>query len=96
MVRLIPIILVVAVVVWLTREFIHANRRRRFLSTRDSRGRPMLPPHQRVSDEQLQRRAAELRKAVSSGAVTRDEAVGSLIRYAGGALTPEAARTLLD
>lgn len=97
MIRLLVLtVLVLAVVFWLGYEFSRARRRRAFLATRDSRGRPMLPPHQRVTDEELHAKARTLRKAVNSGYVSFDEAVGSLVRYSSNVLTTQQAQDLLD
>lgn len=96
MIRLLVVaVLVLVVVFWLGYEFSRARRRRAFLSTRDSRGRPMMPPHQRVTDEQLLKKARTLERAVDAGHVSLDEAVGSLVRYSGNALLAQQARELL-
>lgn len=93
---LLLLILLVLLVVWAVREFTYARRRQAFLATRDIRGRPMLPPHQRVADEELAARAAKLRRAVARGHITEDEAIGSLIRLGGAAVSYERARQLLS
>ena len=95
MAPLLGLLLLLALAFWLGKEFSYARRRKNFLSTRDSRGRAMLPPHQRVSDADLDERVKALRAAVARGDVQLDEAVGSLIRYAGGGLTPTLAKELL-
>lgn len=56
----------------------------------------MMPPHRNVSDDEIERRAAELRKALKRGDITFDEATGSLIRFAGGGMTVEGARRFLE
>lgn len=97
MIRVVVVAVLVLALVWLAYEFARARRRRKaFLATRDSRGRPMLPPHQRVTDEQLHAKARTLRKAVDSGHISVDEAVGSLMRYSGNVLTEQQAHQLLD
>lgn len=90
------VLIMLAIAFWLGREFAHARRRQVFLATRDGRGRPMLPPHQRVGEDQLQRRAADLRVAVTRGDITAEEAIGSLLRLAGPALSLERARQMID
>ncbi len=95
MAPLVGLIVVVAIVFWLGKEFGYARRRQAFMATRDSRGRPMLPPHQRVSDADLEARARQLRAAMQRGDITFDEAAGSLIRFAGGGMTLDGARRLL-
>lgn len=95
MVPLLMLLLLLGIAFWLGKEFSYARKRKTFLSTRDSRGRPMLPPHERVTDEQLQERARVLRSAVARGDVSLDEATGSLIRFAGGSMTTERAQQLL-
>jgi hypothetical protein len=89
-------IIAAVLVVWLVREIAHQRRRRAFLATRDTRGRPLVPPHQRVADDELRQRAHDLRRAVERGLITRDEAVGSLVRLGGAAVSPERARRLLS
>ena len=96
MVPLLSLLLLLALAFWIGKEFSYARRRKVFLSTRDSRGRPMPPPHQRVSDEEIAERARVLRGAVARGDISLDEAAGSLIRYAGGAMTPKHANDLLS
>lgn len=96
MAPLLLLVLLLVVAFWLGKEFSHARRRKAFLATRDSRGRPMLPPHQRITEAELAIRVRSLRAALKRGDVALDEAVGSLVRYAGGGMTPEAARQLLD
>ena len=56
----------------------------------------MPPPHQRVSDDEIADRARVLRGAVARGDISLEEAAGSLIRYAGGAMTPQHAQDLLS
>lgn len=96
MVPLLGLVVLLAIVFWLGKEVGYARRRRAFLATRDGRGQPLLPPHQRVSDAELQRRARELRAAMLRGDITFDEAAGSLIRLAGGGMTVDGARRLLN
>lgn len=96
MAPLLLLLLLLAVAFWLGKEFSYARRRQAFLGTRDSRGRPMMPPHQRVTEAELAQRVRSLRAAVTQGDVALDEAVGSLIRYAGGGMTPDTARGLLE
>ena len=96
MARLVVLIILIAAAFWIYKEFQHARRRKAFLDTRDSPGRRMLPPHQRVGDAALEERVQELRSAVARGDVTPDEATGSLIRYAGGGMTPQRARKLIE
>ncbi|MGH3441782.1 MAG: hypothetical protein ACRDUY_07010 [Nitriliruptorales bacterium] len=92
---LLLLVILVLLAVWAIREFSHARRRQAFLATRDTRARPMPPPHQRVPDEELSARAAKLRRAVARGHITEDEAIGSLIRLGGSAVSYEQARQLL-
>lgn len=92
---LLVLLVLVLLAVWVVKELSWNRRRRAFLATRDIRGRPMLPPHQRVEDDELRARAAQLRGAVARGHITEDEAVGSLIRLGGPAVSPERARRLL-
>lgn len=96
MVPLLMLLLLLGIAFWLGKEFSYARRRRAFLETRDSRGRPMLPPHERVTEEQLQVRVRDLRRAVARGDVSLEEATGSLLRFGGPALTPERAHDLLS
>lgn len=96
MARMIALLLLVLVVYWIYREFAHARRRKAFLLSRDARGQPMLPPHQRVSDEALQERVRVLRGAVARGELALDEAAGSLIRFAGGMDVARAKSLLQD
>lgn len=93
--RLVVLLLLVLLVVWIVNGLSDGRRRQAFLSTRDSRGRPMLPPHSRVSDDALHARANELRGAVERGYISRDDAIGSLIRFGGPALSREDAERLL-
>lgn len=95
MVPLLMLVLLLAIAFWVGKEFSYARRRNAFLATRDSRGRPMLPPHERVTEAQLAERVRALRGAVARGDVSLDEATGSLIRFAGGSMTAERARQLL-
>jgi hypothetical protein len=94
-VPLIAIVLLLLVAFWLGRELAHARRRQAFLATRDSRGRPMPPPHQRVSDAQLEASARQLGAAVARGDITEDEAADCLVRLGGAALSVERARALI-
>lgn len=96
MVPLLMLLLLLGIAFWLGKEFSYARRRSAFLATRDSRGRPMLPPHERVTEQQVAERVRTLRGAVARGDVSIDEAAGSLIRFAGGSMTPERARQLLS
>lgn len=97
MIRVVVLVVLVSALVWLGYEFARARRRRKdSLAQRDSRGRPMLPPHQRVNEEQLRAKAHTLRKAVDSGHISVDEAAGSLMRYSGNVLTEQQARQFLD
>ena len=84
MVRILAPLILVAVCVWIYREFAHARRQRAFRLSRDARGRPMPPPHQRVTDAELFDRVRVLRGAVERGELPVDEAAGSLMRFAGG------------
>ena len=93
---LLALLILLALAFWLGKEFSSARRRKNFLATRDGRGRPMLPPHQRVTEAQLDARVRTLRAAVGRGDVPLDEAVGSLVRFAGGGLTSQMARELLS
>jgi|GEM_PF-4618863 len=97
--RVLVLLLLLAVVIWLFREFADAHRSRgasserlgsatRALpSTRRQLGRPPSqshpPVHQRVSDDDLRERVAALRAAIARGDVTRAEAEDSLVRWAG-------------
>ncbi len=45
--------------------------------------RPTPPRHQRMTDAELDQRAAALREAIASGTVTLDEATASLSRIGG-------------
>lgn len=94
--RVLLVVLLALVVLWILREVSHSRRRGAFLATRDVRGRPMLPPHQRVPDTELEARARTLRKALARGHITADEAVGSLIRLGGAAVSADRARRMLD
>lgn len=97
MIRVVVVVVLVSALMWLGYEFVRARRRRKaFLATRDSRGRPVLPPHQRITDEQLHAKARTLREAVDSGHISVDEAVGSLMRYSGNVLTVQQAHELID
>lgn len=97
MIRVVVLVVLVSALVWLGYEFARARRRRKdSLATRDTRRRPTLPPHQRVTEEQLRAKADTLRKAVDSGHISVDEAAGSLLRYSGNVLTEQQARQLLD
>lgn len=49
-----------------------------------------------IDTEELAEHVRGLRDAVDSGLIGRDEAVGSIIRQAGGGIGPEAAAKLLD
>lgn len=94
MIRLLVVtVLVLAVAAWLGYEITRARRRR---ASPPGGRRPTPPPSQRVTDEQLRQRARSLRDAVDTGHVSLDEAVGSLMRYSGNALTVQQARELLD
>lgn len=95
--RLLILVLLALVVLWLFRGlFSQARRRRALLATRDVRGRPVLPPHQRMTDRELEGRATTLRRALARGDITADEAVASLRRLGGAAVSVERARHLLD
>lgn len=94
--RLLILALLALVVFWLFRGLSQARRRRAPLATRDVRGRPMLPPHQRMTDSELEGRATSLRRALARGDITADEAVASLRRLGGAAISVERARHLLD
>lgn len=93
---LLILLLLILLIVWIVREVSYARRRQAFLATRDVRGHPMLPPHQRVVDDELRARAKELRRAVARGYITEEEAVGSLIRLGGAAVSHDRARRLLS
>ncbi len=98
-IRVIGVLLVLAVVWWAATSIVAEVRYRRtsraLALTRDVRGRPMMPPHQRVTDAELEAKARQLRRAVAANHVTLDEAVGSLVRYGGAAVSPDRARQLL-
>lgn len=94
--RLLILVLLALVVLWLFRGLSQARRRRALLATRDVRGRPVLPPHQRMTDRELEGRATTLRRALARGDITADEAVASLRRLGGAAVSVERARHLLD
>lgn len=96
MIRLVALLVVVGFVVWLALEFRYARKKAALRVTRNARGRPMMPPVRDKSDAELERRAAELRKAAKRGDITFDEAVGSLIRFAGGGMTTDGARRFPD
>ena len=55
--------------------------------------RPIPPRHQRVSDAELETRAAQLREAVANGTIPFSDAVDSLVRTCG--LEAEAAEERL-
>lgn len=80
---------------WIVKQLTEQRRRRESLTTRHTRGHNVAPPHQRVPDDELERRADTLRDAVSRGDITEDEAVGSLVRLGGPAISEERARQLL-
>lgn len=92
---LLVIALLVLAVMQLSGEVRYRRKGRAMRMTRDVRGRPLAPPHQRVSDPDLVARAVELRRALDGDQITMDEAVGALIRYGGAAISPERARALL-
>ena len=93
MTRLLLAALLGAAAYWLYLEF-RAARRKAYLAKRDSRGYPVLPPHQRVSAADLDARVASLRAALGRGELTLDEAADSLVRYAGGMDTARAKELL--
>lgn len=95
MVRLVIVLVLVALVVLIVRGVLETRRRQALRATRASRGRQMPPPHQRVSDDELEARAAQLRRAVERGDITPDEAIDSLIRLGGSAVSPERARQMI-
>lgn len=84
-------VVIFLLVAWLYREFVETRRQQ--ASAPAPRPRPTPPPHQRVSDRELETQLEALRAAMSSGAVTEEEAVDSLVRTAG--LAPADARTRL-
>lgn len=96
MIRVLVLVVLVLAVVWLGYELVRARRRKASLATRETGGRPVLPPHQRVDEEQLQAKAGTLREAVDTGHISVDEAVGSLMRFSGNALTEQQAHQLLE
>jgi hypothetical protein len=95
MVPLLLLLLLLVVAFFVFKEFSKARRRPTFHATRDAPNRPLPPPHERVTPEQLHERVRVLREAVSRGDVSLDEAAGSLVRFAGGSMTPERAEELL-
>ena len=98
--RLLGLVLMLALVYWaVTGVLLEVRYRRRssaIRDTSDARGRPMRAPHQRVTDEALEARAQELRRALQQGLVSMDEAVGSLVRFGGAAISVERAQRLLE
>ena len=99
-IRFVFLLLLLGLFVWavmqLTSEWRYRRRSRSIRLTTDTRGRNLAPPHQRVTDRELVARADELARAVAAGDITLDEAIGSLCRYGGAAVTPDRARTLLS
>ena len=93
MTRLLVVALLGAAAYWLYLEF-RAARRKKYLASRDSRGYPVLPPHQRVSAAELDKRVQTLREALARGELSLDEAADSLVRYAGGMDTVRAKELL--
>lgn len=93
MVRLLVLIVIVAAAYWLYKEF-SAAKRKADQARRDGRGYPLLPAHQRVSADDLEKRRIELRQAIARGDLTLDEAADSLVRYAGGMDTARAKELL--
>jgi hypothetical protein len=96
MTPLLILLLVLAIGFWLYREYTKSRRQPPFHATKDAPNRPLPPPHERVTAEQLQERVRVLRDAVSRGDVSMEEAAGSLVRFAGGSMTPERAQQLLE
>lgn len=84
-------VFLILLVAWLYREFI--DTRRQQAAAPATRSRPAPPPHQRVSDGELEKQVLALRGAMKSGAVTEEEAVASLVRIAG--LAPADAQSRL-
>ena len=93
MIRLLVLIVVVGGAYWIYKEF-SAARRKAWQATRDSRGYPLLPPHQRVNSAELEERLQTLRAALERGELTLDEAADSLVRFAGGMDTVRAKELL--
>jgi hypothetical protein len=96
MTPLLILLLVLAIGFWLYREYTKSRRQPPFHATKDAPNRPLPPPHERVTAEQLEERVRVLRDAVSRGDVSMEEAAGSLVRFAGGSMTPERAQQLLE
>jgi hypothetical protein len=95
MTPLLILLLLLAIGYWLYREYSKSRRQPPFHATKDAPNRPLPPPHQRVSPAQLEERVRVLRAAVSRGDILLEEAAGSLVRFAGGSMTPERAEELL-
>lgn len=84
-------LLLIMLAAWMYREYSEA-RGRKAVETTPVRSTPPPPPHQRVSDRELERQLKSLRGAIADGSVTEDEAVGSLVRTAGLAADDARAR----
>jgi hypothetical protein len=95
MTPLLILLLLLAIGFWLYKEYSKSRRQPPFHATKDAPNRPVPPPHERVTQDQLQERVRVLRDAVSRGDVSLDEAAGSLVRFAGGSMTAERAEELL-
>ena len=93
MIRLLVLIVLVGAAYWIYKEF-SAARRKAWQASRDARGYPLLPPHQRVTSAELEERLRTLRAALERGELTLDEAADSLVRFAGGMDTVRAKELL--
>ncbi|HUG85485.1 MAG TPA: hypothetical protein VMM13_13020 [Euzebya sp.] len=83
-------LLLIMLAAWMYREYTESRRRKAVEATPVRSAPP--PPHQRVSDRELDRQLRSLRGAIADGSVTEDEAVGSLVRTAGLAADDARAR----
>jgi hypothetical protein len=79
----VTLILILALGVWLFREYAKARSRQAVPAAGSAPSKPPPPPHQRVTDRELDRQVKALRGAMADGTVTEDEAIGSLVRKCG-------------
>jgi hypothetical protein len=76
-------LLLILLVTWFVREYGAGRERRALEATPRARSAPPPPPHQRVTDRELEQQIRGLRSAIDAGAATVDEAIVGLVRTCG-------------
>lgn len=94
-VPLLLLIIVIAIAFWLGKEYSNARRRQNVPAVRASRTPARGQTRPQVSEDSLKEHATQLRAAVRRGDISHEEAVGSLLRFSGSALSAEGAARLL-